>query len=136
MVLDFRTTSCKSPWGVVLCKKCMVLTTVVGGLILRASRYVCADKKMFYSFRAIKNGEKLYMSNSATANIKGERDVIWKITFEKELKLTNVLYVQEIRNNPVHGWVLNKFAFRLVFESDKFVLSKNQMYVGKGYALN
>ncbi|GJS94704.1 hypothetical protein Tco_0801672 [Tanacetum coccineum] len=39
----------------------------------------------------------------------GEGDVILKMTSKKELKLTN---------------------------SDKIVLSKNQMYVGKGYALN
>nr|GEV85297.1 Pol polyprotein [Tanacetum cinerariifolium] len=43
---------------------------------------------------------------------------------------------KKIRKNLVSGWLLNKFGFRLVFESDKFFLSKNQMYVGKGYALN
>nr|GEV74861.1 hypothetical protein [Tanacetum cinerariifolium] len=42
----------------------------------------------------------------------------------------------EICKNLVSGWLLNKFGFRLVFESDKFVLSKNQMYVGRGYAMN
>ncbi|GJZ32982.1 retrovirus-related pol polyprotein from transposon TNT 1-94 [Tanacetum coccineum] len=101
-----------------------------------ATRHVCADKSMFHSFRAVDNGQKLYMGNSATADIKGEGDVILKMTSEKELKLTNVLYVPEIRKNLVSGWLLNKFGFRLVFESDKFVLSKNQMYVGKGYAVN
>ncbi|GJU74832.1 hypothetical protein Tco_1266237 [Tanacetum coccineum] len=49
------------------------------------------------------------MGNFATADIKGGGDVILKMTSEKELKLTN---------------------------SDKFVLSKNQMYVVMGYALN
>ncbi|GJT78342.1 pol polyprotein [Tanacetum coccineum] len=97
-----------------------------------ATRHVCADKSMFHSFRAVDNGEKLYMGNSAIADIKGEGDVILKMTSEKELKLTNVLYVLEIRKNLVSGWLLNKFGFRLVFKSDKFVLSKNQMYVGKG----
>nr|GEW02643.1 retrotransposon protein, putative, Ty1-copia subclass [Tanacetum cinerariifolium] len=42
----------------------------------------------------------------------------------------------QIRKNLVSSWLLNKFGFRLVFESDKFVLSKNQMYVGRGYAMN
>ncbi|GJR62749.1 retrovirus-related pol polyprotein from transposon TNT 1-94 [Tanacetum coccineum] len=97
---------------------------------------VCADKSMFHSFRVVDNGEKLYMGNSETADIKGEGDVILKTTSEKELKLTNVLYVLEFRRNLVSGWLLNKFSIRLVFESDKFVLSKNQMYVGKGYAVN
>ncbi|GJW59316.1 hypothetical protein Tco_0106047 [Tanacetum coccineum] len=49
---------------------------------------------------AVDNGEKLYMGNSATTDIKGEGDVILKMTSEKELKLTNVLYVSEIRKNP------------------------------------
>ncbi|GKB70715.1 retrovirus-related pol polyprotein from transposon TNT 1-94, partial [Tanacetum coccineum] len=77
-----------------------------------ATRHVCADKSMFYSLRAVDNAEKLYMGNSATADIKGEGDVILKMTFEKELKLTNVLYVPEIRKNL------------------------DQMYVRKGYAVN
>ncbi|GJY54836.1 retrotransposon protein, putative, ty1-copia subclass, partial [Tanacetum coccineum] len=64
-----------------------------------ATRHVCADKSMLHSFRAIDNGEKLYMGNSATADIKGEGDIILKMTSEKELKLTNVLYVLEIYKN-------------------------------------
>ncbi|GJU25639.1 retrotransposon protein, putative, ty1-copia subclass [Tanacetum coccineum] len=50
---------------------------------------------------AVDNGQKLYMGNSATADIKGEGDVILKMTSEKELKLTNVLYVSEIRKNLI-----------------------------------
>ncbi|GJR06706.1 retrovirus-related pol polyprotein from transposon TNT 1-94 [Tanacetum coccineum] len=101
-----------------------------------ATHHVCADKSMFHSFRAVDNGQKLYMTNSATVDIKGEGDVVLKMTSKKELKLTNVLYVLKICKNLVFGWLLNKFDFRLVFESDKFVLSKNQVYVGKGYAMN
>ncbi|KAK9052683.1 hypothetical protein SSX86_029313 [Deinandra increscens subsp. villosa] len=80
--------------------------------------------------------EKLYMGNGATANIKGEGDVILKWTSGKELALSNVLYVPELHKSLVSGWLLNKFGFRLVFESDKFVLSKRGMFVGKGYAQN
>ncbi|GKD89896.1 hypothetical protein Tco_1365403, partial [Tanacetum coccineum] len=64
---------------------------------IRATRHMCADKSMFHSLRAIDNGQKLYMGNSATADIKGEGDVVLKMTSKKELKLTNVLYVSEIR---------------------------------------
>ncbi|GKB35566.1 retrovirus-related pol polyprotein from transposon TNT 1-94 [Tanacetum coccineum] len=72
-----------------------------------ATRHVCTDKSMFHSFRAVDNGQKLYMGNSVTADIKGEGDVVLKMTSEKYvLKLTNVLYVPEI------------------------------LYVGKGYAMN
>ncbi|GJU06329.1 retrovirus-related pol polyprotein from transposon TNT 1-94 [Tanacetum coccineum] len=72
-----------------------------------ATHHVCADKSMFHSFRAV-DGEKLYIGNSATADIKGEGDVILKMTSEKELKLTNlfkeeaidkfVLYKTEVEN--------------------------------------
>ncbi|GJS66716.1 retrovirus-related pol polyprotein from transposon TNT 1-94 [Tanacetum coccineum] len=98
-----------------------------------ATSHVCADKSMFHSFRAV-DGEKLYIGNSTTVDIKGEGDVILKMTSKKELKLTNVLYVLEIRKNLVSGWLLNKFGFRLVFESDnkdeaidKFVLYKTEV---------
>nr|GEV04072.1 hypothetical protein [Tanacetum cinerariifolium] len=67
------------------------------------THHVCTDKSLFQSFRAVDNGEKLYMGNSTTDDIKGEGDVILKMTSEKELKLTNVLYVLEIRRNLVSG---------------------------------
>ncbi|GJZ09105.1 pol polyprotein [Tanacetum coccineum] len=56
----------------------------------RATRHVYADKSMFHSFRAVDNGEKLYIGNFTTADIKGEGDVILKMTSEKELNLTNI----------------------------------------------
>ena len=39
----------------------------------------------------------------------------------------------DVRKNLVSGSLLSKNGFKLVFVSDKFVLSKNEMYVGKGY---
>ncbi|RVW85618.1 Retrovirus-related Pol polyprotein from transposon TNT 1-94 [Vitis vinifera] len=97
-----------------------------------ATRHVCSDKKMFSTFEPIKNGEKVFMGNSATSEIKGQGKVILKRTSGKELTLTNVLYVPEIRKNLVSGSLLNNHGFRLVFESNKVVLSKSGMYVGKG----
>ena len=55
------------------------------------------------------------------------------MTSKKELTLNNVLYVLEIRKNLVSGLLLSKHGFRMVFESDKVVLTKSGMYVGKGY---
>ncbi|GJQ99376.1 RNA-directed DNA polymerase, eukaryota [Tanacetum coccineum] len=43
----------------------------------------------FHSFRAVDNRQKLYMGNSATADIKGEGDAFLKMTSKKELKLNN-----------------------------------------------
>jgi len=101
-----------------------------------ATRHVCHDKSCFINLKELDDGKKLFMGNAATADIKGVGDVILKMTSGKDLKLRDVLYVPELRKNLASGWVFNKFGFKLVFESDKFVLSKSGMFVGKGYALN
>ena len=101
-----------------------------------ATRHVCPDKSLFHTFKEATGDEKLYMGNAATADIKGEGDVILKWTSGKELTLSKVLYVPDLRKSLVSGWLLNKFGFRLVFESDQFVLTKRGLFVGKGYAQN
>ena len=73
------------------------------------------------------------MGNSTTFEIKGQDKVILKMTSKKGLTLTNVLYIPEIRKNLVRDSLLSNHGFRLVFESNKFILSKSGMYVGKGY---
>ncbi|XP_076896146.1 uncharacterized protein LOC143549014 [Bidens hawaiensis] len=101
-----------------------------------ATRHVCGDKQFFKNFKEAVGDQKLYMGNNVTADIMGEGDVVLKWTSGKELTLSNTLYVPDIRKNLVSGWMLNKFGFRLVIESDKVILSKKGMYVGKGYADN
>ena len=44
-----------------------------------------------------------------------------------------VSYVSELRKNLVSIPILTKNEFKCVFVSDKVVVSKNDMYVGKGY---
>ncbi|RVX19809.1 hypothetical protein CK203_005258 [Vitis vinifera] len=46
-----------------------------------ATRHVCSDKKMFSTFEPIENGEKVFMGNSATSEIKGQGKVILKMDF-------------------------------------------------------
>ena len=101
-----------------------------------ATRHLCSNKKMFSTFKPIETREKVFIGNSATSEIKGQGKVVLKMTSGKELTLTNVLYVPEIRKNLVSGSLLNSHGFQMVFESDKFVLSKSGMYLGKGYMSN
>ncbi|GKA59734.1 retrovirus-related pol polyprotein from transposon TNT 1-94 [Tanacetum coccineum] len=79
------------------CYNCDQPVNLVG-----SNNSVCADKSMFHSFKAVDNGEKLYMDNSATGYIKGEGDVILKMTSEKELKLTNVFKDEAIDKFVLH----------------------------------
>ena len=101
-----------------------------------ATRHICSDKKMFSSYEAINDGEQLFMGNSFTSKVEGKGKVILKMNPRKELTLNDVLHVPNIRKNLVSGSLLSKKGFRLVFESDKFVLTKSGIYVGKGCMSN
>lgn len=39
----------------------------------------------------------------------------------------------DIHKNPVTGSLLNKYGFKLVFVSNKFMLYKNNIQIEKGY---
>ena len=101
-----------------------------------ATRHVCSDKKMFSSYQTIDNGEQLFIGNSSSSKVEGQGKVVLKMTSGKELTLNDVLHMPEIRKNLVSGSLLSKKGFKLVFVSDNFILTKNGMYVGKGYMSN
>jgi hypothetical protein len=81
----------------------------------------------------VEHGEELFMGNSSSSKVEGRGKVILKMTSGKELTLNEVLHVPDIRKNLVSGSLLSKNGFKLVFVSDKFVLTKNEMFVGKSY---
>ncbi|KAA0048117.1 hypothetical protein E5676_scaffold546G00690 [Cucumis melo var. makuwa] len=90
-----------------------------------ATHHICANKNLFTLYVSISNGEQLFMGSSSTSKVKGQGKVILKMTSRKELTLNNVLHVPDIRKNLISGSLLSKNDFKLVFVSDKFVLSKN-----------
>ena len=98
-----------------------------------ATRHICANRSMFSSYTTVGGDEKLYMGNSSTSKVEGVGKIALKMTSGKTVTLINVLHVPDVRKNLVSGSLLSKNGFKLVFVSDKFVLSKNEMYVGKGY---
>lgn len=73
------------------------------------------------------------MKNSASSKVEGLEKITLKMTSRKLLVLNNVLRVPAIRKNLISGFRLSKNDFKLVFVLDKFVLTKNDMYIGKGY---
>ena len=102
----------------------------------RSTRHVCIDQNLFSSYRPVDNGEEIFMGNSSTSKVVGKGKVILKMTLSKKLTLNDVLHVPDICKNLVSCSMLSKNGFKLVIESDKFVLTKNGMYVGKGYMSN
>ena len=54
-------------------------------------------------------------------------------TSGKKLSLINVLHVPDLRKNLVSVSLLCKKGFKVVIESDKVILLKNDVFIGKGY---
>ncbi|XP_048444674.1 uncharacterized protein LOC125479439 [Pyrus x bretschneideri] len=98
-----------------------------------ATRHVCADRNLFVTYQSVDGGENLYMGNATASAVAGKGKVTLKLTSGKELSLTNVLHVPDIRKKLISGSLLSNKGFKIVFESDKFVITKGGMYVGKGY---
>ncbi|XP_075473366.1 uncharacterized protein LOC142504375 [Primulina tabacum] len=100
-----------------------------------STSHICAEKEMFSSYTTVSD-RKLFMGNSTTSEVVGIGKVVLKMTSGKEITLLNVLHVPDIRKNLFSGSLLSKAGFKLVFESDKFFITKNGVFVGKGYQEN
>lgn len=101
-----------------------------------ATVHVCKDKYMFKQFEEIVDSsvQEVLMANNALAKVAGKGTVEIDFTSGKKITLLNVLFIPEIRKNLVSIDLLCKRGFRVLFESDKVILSKNGLFVGKGYA--
>ncbi|XP_077251978.1 uncharacterized protein LOC143891238 [Tasmannia lanceolata] len=113
--------------SVVMSEVCLVSNTKDWFVDTGATNHICVHKHLFSSYEEAEEGETLYMANSASENIVGKGSVVLKFTSGKELTLKNVFHVPEIRKNLIFGPILVKKGFKIVFESDKFVLSKGEV---------
>jgi len=71
------------------------------------------------------------MRNLSTSKVVGVEKIILKITFRKLLILNSILYILDIMKNLMCSLLLSKNSLNMVFESHKFILSKNNMFVEK-----
>ncbi|KAH6783227.1 hypothetical protein C2S52_008186 [Perilla frutescens var. hirtella] len=102
-------------------------------LNIGASRHFCSNKDLFHDFEEAGEGECVYTGNSSVAGVLGKGKILLKLTSRKTLNLNNALYVSAMRRNLISGALLNKAGLKIVFESDRVVISKNGEFVGKGY---
>ena len=73
------------------------------------------------------------MGNGSHASVHGVGMVDLKFTSGKIVQLKNVQHVPAIKKNLVSGSLLCKEGFKVVFESNKIVVSRYGLFVGKGY---
>ena len=101
-----------------------------------ATSHVCKDRSWFADYKEVDDGSVLYMGDHNKAPVAGRGSVYLTFSSGKSLHLSNVIHVPKIWKNLVSGGVLNKFGYKQVYESDKYVLSKFGTFIRFGYFTN
>ena len=96
-----------------------------------ANIHVCADISLFSSYQVGRSSS--LMGNGARAAVCGVGTIDLKLTLGKTVQLKNVHHVPSIRKNLISVSLLCRDGFKLVFKSNKCVLSKYGTFVGKDY---
>ncbi|KAL6326317.1 hypothetical protein AAG906_005511 [Vitis piasezkii] len=73
------------------------------------------------------------MGDSRSTPMIGKRKVLLNLTFGKVLALNDVPHVSDIHWNLVSVSLLGKAGVKILFDSDKIVLTRNDAFVGKEY---
>jgi hypothetical protein len=110
----------------------MYVILLIGGLTLVL---MCMFVLIFPRFVLIRSQEtsSLLMGNGSYATVHGVGTVDLKFTLGKIVCLKNMHHVASINKNLVIGSLLCWNGYKIVFESNKFVVSKFGTFVGKGY---
>ena len=99
-----------------------------------ATRHIYENRSASTSYTTIKEGdEQVFLGDSRSTPMIGKWKVLIKLTYEKMIALSDVLHVSDICWNLVLVSLLGKAGVRILFDSDKIVLTKNDAFVGKCY---
>ena len=99
-----------------------------------ATRHIYANRDPFTSYTLVGDDEKVvYLGDSHTAQVLGKGKVMLKLTSGKTLALSDALHVPNIRENLVSIALLGKVVVKVSFEYDRIVMTKNNIFVGKGF---
>nr|GEW46910.1 hypothetical protein [Tanacetum cinerariifolium] len=99
-----------------------------------ATTHVCNNKDLFKTYKETEDGHEVMMGDNHTLKVIGSGNIEIQFTSGKKLTLMNVLHVPNIRKNLVSGFKLCKSGAKAVIESDKVIMSKANVFVGKAYA--
>ena len=99
-----------------------------------ATRHIHGNRSAITSYTTVKEGEEqVFMGDSRSSLVIGKGKVLLKLTSGKLLALSDVLHVPDIHWNLASVSLLGKARVKIMFDSDKIVLTKNNAFVGKGY---
>jgi hypothetical protein len=97
-----------------------------------ANVHVCSDASLFPSYQVAWDSFVM-MGNGSHASVHGVGMIDLKLTSGKIMQLKNVQHVPSINKNLVSGTLLCGDGFKVVLESNKFVVLKCGQYIGNGY---
>ena len=72
----------------------------------------------------------MFLGDSRSTPMIGKGKVFLKLTSRKVLALSDVLHMPDIRWNLVSVSLLRKTKMGILFDSNKIVLTKNDVFVG------
>lgn len=101
-----------------------------------ATIHVCKNKEAFNAYKEVEAHKEVVMGNNNRAKVLGKGSVELELTSGNKLTLNNVFYVPSLTKNLISVNVLCKNGFKIVLESDKVVVTKNCVYVGKRYSVD
>ena len=99
-----------------------------------ATVHVCNNKAWFKTYEELEKPKEVLMGNHNYAKVLGKGTIELYFTSGQKLSLLNVFHVPKSRKNLVSASLLSKKGFKIVLESDKVIVTKSGMFVGKGYS--
>ena len=96
----------------------------------RVIRHISVNREAFTSYTPIGDDEDVvYLGDSRTAKVLGKGKVLLKLTSGKTL----AVHGPNILANLIFVALQGKVWVNVSFELDKIVMTKNNVFVGKGY---
>uniref|UniRef100_A0A2N9GEZ3 Integrase catalytic domain-containing protein n=1 Tax=Fagus sylvatica TaxID=28930 RepID=A0A2N9GEZ3_FAGSY len=98
------------------------------------TRHICVYKEELSSYTPIEEGtEWVYVGDNRSVPDAGKGKALIKLTSSKTLSLSNVLHVPHFRHNLISVLLLGKAGIKVAFDGGIVTLTKNDVFVGKGY---